>query len=67
MSDLDNLRDLLDQLRHEIREGSLALAQYVRRYSDDPMAYAMADRLLIADRQERSMRLQLVNEHVLVH
>lgn len=64
MSDRDDLREALDELRREREKAAAALADYIRVRGDDPVAYAMADRILVTERQERLMRLALRNEAI---
>lgn len=65
MSDIDLIRDALEQLRSEIRQASVALAQYVKQYGDDATAYALADKIMAGVTLERRYRKMLVNEEIL--
>lgn len=65
-SDTELLQDALDMLRHEIRQASMALAAYTRDHGDDPVAYALADKIMSVVALERRYRRMLVNEEHLV-
>ena len=62
MDDLDMLREALDDLHIAIRDASRQLAEYVRDHGDDPVAYQLADRIMVALSNERRYRRMLATE-----
>ena len=62
IDEVDMLREALDELHVAIRESSRRLAEYVRDYGDDPVAYQLADVILVALANERRYRRMLVTE-----
>lgn len=65
MNDTDLLREALDELRREIRLSSLRLAEYVTQNGDDPVAYALADKIFASIALEKRYRRLLLNEESL--
>lgn len=62
MSDIDEIRDALTQTRHNLVDGAAELASAVKRTTDDPLLWQLADQIQVALRLEKRIRRLLVAE-----